>query len=87
MRRFFFFEKTASASTSKLGAIIISKNILFSSFAVDTSHFLFIATTPPKAERGSTPKAFRNADLGVLAEPIPQGEPCFTITQEGFLNS
>ena len=87
-RRFFFFENIFNEPTSKEGATIISKNILSIFFARSTVHFLFIATTPPKADRLSTLSALVKASLTFFPSPTPHGELCFTITQAGdFLNS
>ena len=67
---------------------MISKNILSIFFARSTVHFLFIATTPPNADRLSTLSAPENASLTFFPTPTPQGELCFTITHAGdFLNS
>ena len=86
--KFFFFEKRSIAPLSKEGAIMISKKILFSFLARDTSHLLLSATTPPNAERLSTARALSYAVIMSLPTPTPQGELCFTITQAGsFLNS
>ena len=50
------------------GATTISKKVLFNSFAVKESHLLFIATTPPKADKGSTCRAFTKAVFGVFPQ-------------------
>ena len=87
-RRFFFLENIFNEPTSKEGATMISKNILSIFLAKSTVHFLFIATTPPKADKLSTLSALEKASPTLFPTPTPQGELCFTITQAGdFLNS
>ena len=75
-----FFFNIFNAFVSNFLAIITSKKVLCISLANFSLILKLQATTPPKALTGSLANVFSNDNIGVFADPTPQGFACLTIT-------
>ncbi|CAB4536401.1 unannotated protein [freshwater metagenome] len=87
-RRFFFANRTSSASASNDGATTTSVNTGASASAISRVTARFTATIPPKALTGSQALA---SEYACAIEPCvdtatPHGLACFTITHDALAN-
>ena len=84
---FFFVFNISKASSEYDGAMQISKNKLFISFAVAASISRFVISIPPKADTGSPASASLYASTSESREASPQALLCFRMAKVVSLNS